>query len=616
MTARTHAPRSLRPLAFGLVCLALLTGAGCFKHPQVAATGVSCRSDDNCLVGYTCVAGICQRPGQDAASAAETSVDLPRNEDAPTSPDSQAGAEAAVPDVTLAGQDGPISATGGTPATGGISATGGATETGGSTASGGVPTATGGTYGNAGGSVSTTGGTSSTGGIAIATGGMMAGTGGQSTGGNTTATAAECEQPADPDHGSVSMPSLVVSSVATYACNVGYQLQGLSQRTCQASLIWSGTAPICVPVDCGALAAPTNGTVDAPITTYLSTASYACTGSATLTGNPTRSCLAAGTWSGAAPVCECAQTMCKGTCVDLQSDSQNCGACGTLCSAPTPSRAACALARCVVTLADTNYPSGITVVGSTVFWLDASGQKVMKIPTSGGNPTTLATGQNGLTEIAADATNVYWTVTNDSRVMKVAAAGGTPVILASNENSFGIAVDATYAYWTTYQGDVKRIPIGGGIPETIGSGTNFVLAVDSTSAYWGTPDGIAKAPLAGGTASLLVTDPNRWHFAVDATNIYWIDKSAGTVMKMPLGGGAAVTIASGQDSLADVAVDSANVYWTCGNNPYKVMKAPIQGGSPVTLANGTGVALRIAVDATSVYWGDLTSMAVLKVTPK
>ena len=56
-----------------------------------------------------------------------------------------------------------------------------------------------------------------------------------------------CEDLPDPTSGTVSISdsSRLSGTLATYTCNAGYMLSGDAQRTCQASGMWSGTAPVC-----------------------------------------------------------------------------------------------------------------------------------------------------------------------------------------------------------------------------------------------------------------------------------------------------------------------------------------------------------------------------------
>jgi hypothetical protein len=60
-------------------------------------------------------------------------------------------------------------------------------------------------------------------------------------------------------------------------------------------------------------------------------------------------------------------------------------------------------------------------------------------------------------------------------------------------------------------------------------------------------------------------------------------------------------------------VDGTYVYWT-DLNGYAVMKVPIAGGSATTLAAAPGGPYGIVVDGTSVYWAE--GGAVKKLTPK
>ena len=121
-----------------------------------------------------------------------------------------------------------------------------------------------------------------------------------------TCVAVSCGALGGPANGSVSTPTGVeYTDVATYACVVGYQVNGAATRTCLASGLWSGVAPSCAPVNCGALGRPTNGIVSTPGGTTLgATATYSCDSGYVLTsGSSSRTCSASGSWSGSAAVC-------------------------------------------------------------------------------------------------------------------------------------------------------------------------------------------------------------------------------------------------------------------------------------------------------------------------
>jgi hypothetical protein len=190
--------------------------------------------------------------------------------------------DAAVPDDAPIGGSagGAVSSTAGTSGAGGASATAGVSAMAGTNA----------------GSSSTTGG-------AIAIGGTNATGGTSATGGASTVV--DCGSLGKPTNGSVSAPITTLGSSARYSCDTGYKLTGTETRDCLANGTWSGSAPTCPLVDCGPLAKPDNGAVDAPVTTYNSTATYSCptTGYVLSGGNETRNCQASGTWSGTAPTC-------------------------------------------------------------------------------------------------------------------------------------------------------------------------------------------------------------------------------------------------------------------------------------------------------------------------
>ncbi|XP_064386127.1 sushi, von Willebrand factor type A, EGF and pentraxin domain-containing protein 1-like isoform X2 [Halichondria panicea] len=115
-----------------------------------------------------------------------------------------------------------------------------------------------------------------------------------------------CPTLSDPTNGTVDVPSNNLESIATYACDTGYNLTGgSSTRTCGSDGVWSGSDPTCTPLDCGSLSDPSNGAVDTSSgTTFMMTATYTCNTGYTLTGSKTRTCQADTDWSGSEPACD------------------------------------------------------------------------------------------------------------------------------------------------------------------------------------------------------------------------------------------------------------------------------------------------------------------------
>jgi len=245
---------------------------------------------------------------------------------------------------------------------------------------------------------------------------------------------------------------------------------------------------------------------------------------------------------------------------------------------------------------------------------------------AGGCLVALASGQVWPDALATDDTSVYWVDNDDvggGVAMKVPVGGGTPITLAANVANPGvIVVDAVSAYWTgggwfaTDPDTVVKVPLGGGALTTlvsVPSGVNGprVIAVDPTSLYWssGWTGGAAmtKTPLDGGTPTRLASGQNGvGSIAVDTASVYWTTSTA--IMKVPVGGGSLVTLVSGENGPGSIAVDATSVYWTNGDG--SVMKAPLGGGTLVTLASGQNGPGSIVVDAANVYWANMSDVSL------
>ncbi len=412
-------------------------------------------------------------------------------------------------------------------------------------------------------------------------------------------------------------------------------------------------AGICAPIDTACAGAMPGQQVCGSINTIVTcgpdlvyqTAVHTCTGN-----TPTCS----------GGKCTCPGTTCGMSCVDVKTDPNNCGGCGKVCDGGGCSDGKCSSPSSIDSSAGT--PSAITVDSANVYFLDATGGNVVKVPIAGGAPVTLATGQTASPAgIAIDATNVYWTnkgtntcssgdagtctYNQDGTVVQVPIAGGTPVTLATGQDfPVGITVMQSIVYWVnTNGGTVMSTPAGGGPVVTLAAGQPSPWAIASStltqSIYWldrgtvqnehhdgalvrMTPEPAAEpdaGPINLMAANLL--DPTA--LAVDTATIYWTSQGTeaagykdGAVLKLPITGGNPTFVALGQGGPSSVVVDSKNVYWTNAASG-TVVSVPIKGGIETVLAIGQSLPSAmpdsIAARPPNVYWVNQGAGSVMSV---
>ncbi|XP_064388223.1 sushi, von Willebrand factor type A, EGF and pentraxin domain-containing protein 1-like, partial [Halichondria panicea] len=111
-----------------------------------------------------------------------------------------------------------------------------------------------------------------------------------------------CGSPPSISNGSPGIPtSTVAGGTVTYTCNNGYQLSGSPTVTCQANGSWTAR-PSCSPISCGNPPTIPNGSRTFTGTTFGDTAIYTCNTGYQLSGAATMICQASGSWS-TAPTC-------------------------------------------------------------------------------------------------------------------------------------------------------------------------------------------------------------------------------------------------------------------------------------------------------------------------
>jgi hypothetical protein len=227
---------------------------------------------------------------------------------------------------------------------------------------------------------------------------------------------------------------------------------------------------------------------------------------------------------------------------------------------------------------------------------------LMRVPVDGSAPPTMMSwadhysGNAGISGIALDATYVYWTSYADAtvRMLPLLAAGTTPPPPLANGGQYGrdIVVDATSTnlYWYEY---------GGGYIYQTAIGTGGYSQFTGYQGYWYTVN-----------------------LAIDTTNLYFTDfdnqsaAGAATVnMKTLTPPYTQTRIASNQMGAILPRASATTIYWlntgslTNGYADGAVMQSPIASPKPTPLAAPIQQPNGIAVDSTNAYVASFGSSA-------
>jgi len=202
----------------------------------------------------------------------------------------------------------------------------------------------------------------------------------------------------------------------------------------------------------------------------------------------------------------------------------------------------------------------------------------------------------GPTAIAVDEERIFWT---DSHLRSIKKDGTAMMKLAPTvPDSWGVAIDGQFAYWTEVGGQTYRIDKQGGMPQSIGPGA-YRIALDDKFVY-GVWQGVRKMAKQGGN-SMNLAYPGTQGIALDESYVYfteWLPDQGG-VYKVPKDGGTVEQLGVSANS-SYVAVYGDKIYWSSqGENVvYMVSKA---GGDQQMIAKAN-IPYGIAADAAGVYW--------------
>jgi hypothetical protein len=316
----------------------------------------------------------------------------------------------------------------------------------------------------------------------------------------------------------------------------------------------------------------------------------------------------------------------------VSSDPMNCGACGVMC------HGSCTDSACDPDDLATGrkHPASLEISATHAYWVEMgsypsySDGGVYVVPLAGGTPTTLAVTTAAAFGLAVDATHAYFTqrgngnLTNGT-ISRVPLAGGLTETLATAQLApANIVVDASHVYWVNagtspsyIDGSVNRLPLAGGTVEVLATGMYkpFFLAVNDSDVYWTNSgqninmfkDGsLYMVPKAGGMATKLFDGGLMYGVVVDATHVYYNETGMGTVHKLPLGGGTAETLTTGQQNNIFLTQNADEVHWANFGVPDmgtgSIRYVSKLGGKVETPAFDQQTPYDLEVDASHVYW--------------
>jgi hypothetical protein len=308
---------------------------------------------------------------------------------------------------------------------------------------------------------------------------------------------------------------------------------------------------------------------------------------------------------------------------NLLIDPNNCGRCSHSCLGATCTSGLCTPA----TFSDTyGTPHGIALDTSLyVYWTDSMGYVWRQPRTFTSLTSATYVGYygpaGGKDTITVDSTGSYVYIAApglaDAGAIAYASTislGGATNVLASYQGSpAGIAVDTTYAYWTTLSSSLRyaaKTQLDASVfVESIPSAVEtFGLTSDSTNLYW-TDIGTGAVNACSRPSCLsehTVTAASARYLAVSGTTVYFATTVPAAIMSCNITSCPSpttiTTLTTGTPY--GVAADSLAVYFTVQNDGGTVQRCALPSctGGPLVLARNVGTPNLIAVDTQYVYW--------------
>lgn len=311
----------------------------------------------------------------------------------------------------------------------------------------------------------------------------------------------------------------------------------------------------------------------------------------------------------------------------LDSDSENCGACGHSCLGSACQAGVCAFTE----LASKQVaPSGLAVGDGAVYWTtegaspdDVGEVFALSLSDPSAIPTVIATNQKYPRALTFADGSLYWGSYGDGAIGKWTATTGTSDVgVAPNGRLYNVVADSAHVYFAMEidhsqnmpsSGAVARCPLDGcrGAPEIVATSDAKImgLAIDGGALFWSvfsSNGAIYRLTLDGASSprALAVGQAVPLNVAAFGGFVYWANAGSDTIARVSADAvGATPTIlASNQPSPWGIAADDRAVYWTTNTRTGQILKLAHGTSTPVVLASGQSIPGHVRVDADYAYW--------------
>ncbi len=312
-------------------------------------------------------------------------------------------------------------------------------------------------------------------------------------------------------------------------------------------------------------------------------------------------------------------------------------ACSTKVETPSPSTSP----PPPTTLATDGFASAeIAVANGTVFWADRNPSivdSIKAVPATGGPTSTFYTSPDdvaAIEAIAVDATSLYLAeveADHKSTLKRIPLGGGAPETIAANDLILSVAVDAAGVYYSDFEHVFRVSPQGGAVetlappgPDASPLVTN--LAANGNGAWWLAVNEQLTIMHAGADAGaeplLALPSVIPLALALNQDHVFFgtvpnaPSGGPSTLVSVAMAGAAAKTLTEENGTINAIAADDTNVYWLSGDaGPGTLQKVPVGGGASTAIATypHTGTRGGLALDGARAYW---TSGGVVMSVPK